>query len=267
MQSRKTFLETLAIIGGIIMQRVPDFYKYPAMPGKANHGISHLKLVCNQLDEQENFYTKILELTVQRINDKSIKVQAGTTEIIFYENSSYIDPVYHFAFNIPENKLEDAIAWLKKKNVTLAKTSNGSEIFDFKNWNAHSIYWQDAAGNVLEFIARHNLPTTSSTKFSRESILYASEIGLVVDDVALEIKNIRNNLDLETFKVHTDNFAAIGNEYNLLIVVQKNRPWLGGSANIPAQPFPVVSYLQSGNKKADMNFTGYPFSLTTDKAQ
>jgi len=267
MQSRKTFLETLAIGGSIMLQCAPDLYKHPAMAGKANHGISYLKLVCNRLDDLENFYIKIMELPVRRINDKSLKVQAGTTEIIFYENYSYKDPVYHFAFNIPENKLEEAISWLKKKNVTLAKTSGGNEIFDFKNWNAHSIYWQDAAGNVLEFIARHNLPTTSSTKFSRESILYASEIGLVVDDVALEIKNIRNNLDLDVFKVHTDNFAAIGNEYNLLIVVQKNRPWLGGSANIPAQPFPVVSHLQNGNKKATMNFTGHPFSLTTDKAQ
>src|SRR5688500_7676334 len=104
MQSRKFFLETLAIWGGIILQRAPGYYKQPAMPGKTNHGISHLKLVCNQLDEQESFYTKIMELPVRRINEKSIKVQAGTTEIIFYENSSYKDPVYHFAFNIPENK-------------------------------------------------------------------------------------------------------------------------------------------------------------------
>lgn len=261
MQSRKTFLETLAIAGGFMLQ-----HKHPAMPGEENDGISHLKLVSNRLDEQENFYTKIMELPVRRINDKSIKVQAGTTEIVFYENSIYDDPVYHFAFNIPENKLEEAIVWLKKKNIALAKTNDGSEIFDFKNWNAHSVYWQDSAGNVLEFIARHNLPTTTLTRFSRESILYASEIGLVVDDVSLEIKNIRNHLDLETFKVHTSNFAAIGNEYNLLIVVQKNRPWLGGSANIPAQPFPVVSHLRNGNKKAAMNFTNLPFSLSTDKA-
>lgn len=235
------------------------------MDGKANHGISHLKLACNRLDEMENFYIKTMELPVRRINDKSLKVCAGTTEIIFYENNSYKDPVYHFAFNIPENKLDDAIVWLKKKNVTLSKASNGSEVFDFKNWNAHSVYWQDAAGNVLEFIARHNLPTTSLTRFSQESILYASEIGLVVDDVSLEIKNIRNNLELEIFKVHTDNFAAIGNEYNLLIVVQQNRPWLGGPSNIPAQPFPVVSYLRNGNKKTVMHFTKLPFSITTDK--
>src|SRR5687767_9587806 len=117
------------------------------MAGKANHGISNLKLACNQLDEIENFYIKIMELPVRRINDKSLKVRAGTTEIIFNENNSYKDPVYHFAFNIPENKLDDAIVWLKKKNVTLSKTSSGSEIFDFRNWNAHSVYWQDAAGN------------------------------------------------------------------------------------------------------------------------
>ena len=267
MQSRKTFLETLAIASGVMLQRATDFYTQPRMAGKAKHGISRLELVSNRLDEQEMFYTKIMELPVQRINDKKIKVQAGDTEITFFQNNSYKDPVYHFAFNIPENKIEEAIVWLKKKEVILAKTTGGSEIFDFRNWNAHSVYWQDAAGNVLEFIARHNLPTTSTAKFSHESILYASEIGLVVDDVSLEIKNIGNNLKLDIFKVHTNNFAAIGNEYNLLIVVQRNRPWLGGSANIPAQPFPVVSHLQSGNKKTTMNFTGYPFSLTTDKAQ
>ena len=229
----------------------------------SHRGITRLELVSNNLDEQEKFYSKQMELPVTRISNTRIKVNAGSTEIFFYEDKNYIQPIYHFAFNIPENQLNDGISWLKKHGITIAKRPDGSEIYNFSNWNAHAAYWIDASGNLLEFIARHNLPTASNEAFSSKSILYASEIGLVVDSVSKEIDNIDEGLSLKPFKGYASNFAAIGNEHNLLIIVERNRPWLGSTANIPANPVPVNSTFAVGNKETSMKFKNYPFTITT----
>lgn len=260
MQTRRSFLESLAVIGVTPLLSIAN-KNFPFT--QKQFGISFLELVANNLDAQERFYTNIMELPVARINAKKIRVRAGTTEIYFYEDKNYTDPIYHFAFNIPENKLEEGMSWLKKKKVILAKNSQGGEIYDFRNWNAHSIYWQDAAGNILEFIARHNLPNATARPFSTSDILYASEIGLVVDNVGNEMKYIKDILDLDPYRSYAPNFAAIGNEHNLIILVEKNRPWLGSSANIPAKIFPVTTNFKSGAKSSRMNFKDYPFSVAT----
>jgi catechol-2,3-dioxygenase len=264
MQTRRSFIGTIALAGGTLLHSELLFCNFPAMNAKKVQGISLLDLISNDLDALEKFYAKILDLRVTRVNPRKIKVDAGSTELFFSEDNNYKDPIYHFAFNIPENKLDEAMFWLKKKNVVLSKRNDGSEKFHFPNWNADSVYWQDPAGNVLEFIARHNLPNKSTNEFSGADVLYASEIGLVVDNVQEEIPNINTQLGLEPFKGYANNFAAIGNEHNLLILVEKSRPWLGGSANIPALPFPVRTHLKSGNKKGDMQFSKYPFTISSE---
>ncbi len=235
----------------------------PPNSTNSSDGIISLELACNNLKEQEVFYGKVLELTVRRLSEKKLIVTAGKTTITFYEDEKYKNPIYHFAFNIPENKLEAAIKWLKLKGVTLNKRSDGSEIYHFINWNAHAVYFLDPAGNVVEFIARHNLSNSSGDKFSPASILYASEIGLVVNDVEKQVLKIKNELGFDIYKVNTSNFAAIGNEYNLLIMVSVGRPWLGGTVNIPAQTFPVTSRLGASIKKASLQFNDHPFSIFT----
>lgn len=264
MQTRRSFIGSLAVAGGALLQTDFLFSNYYGMTDNKSKGISLLELISNDLTKLETFYQDVMDLPVTRINSKKIKVHAGSTELFFSEDKTYKDPIYHFAFNIPENKLDEAMIWLKKKNIILSKRGDGSEIFHFPNWNADSIYWQDPSGNVLEFIARHNLANKSSNQFSGEHILYASEIGLVVDHVPAEVANIKIQLDLDPFKGYANNFAAIGNEHNLLIVVEKNRAWLGGSANIPALPFPVRTHLKNGNKKGNMQFSKYPFTISSE---
>lgn len=47
----------------------------------------------------------------------------------------------------------------------------------------HNYYFPHPAGNILEFIAREDLPAKAGEDFRPEDILHISEIGLVVDDV------------------------------------------------------------------------------------
>ena len=250
----------MAIIGPLL----PGVQLFKLLNTQKKYGIRSLRMVCNSLPGMEAFYEKVMELPVKRIDQKSILVHAGTTEMIFYEDQSYKNPIYHFAFNIPENKIEESLQWLKKKNIAISPNGQGGEIFDFRNWNAHSVYWRDPAGNILEFIARHNLSNSSSRKFSSADFLYASEIGLVVDDVPSMRVEIKNQLDLNPFHGYAENFTAIGNEYNLIILVSKNRPWMGSTANIPAGIFPVQSTFINGSRTTRMTFGEYPFVINTE---
>ena len=59
----------------------------------------------------------------------------------------------------------------------------GKDEFESKSWNSDSVYFKDAAGNVLEFIARHNLKNAVEEEFDSSQILNVSEIGLPSEDV------------------------------------------------------------------------------------
>ena len=70
-------------------------------------------MLANQLTETRNFYRDTLNLPILRDDTNSVTVGCGQTEIKFVETTSEIPRVaYHFAFNIPENKLEQARAWI-----------------------------------------------------------------------------------------------------------------------------------------------------------
>ncbi|MNL17020.1 hypothetical protein D3C87_1380890 [compost metagenome] len=85
----------------------------------------------------------------------SLIIQVGSSVLKFIENPEF-DSVYHFAFNIPENKLEEAIKWCADK-IDLIMIENKRVIANFETWNANAIYFYDNNGNLLEFIARHDL--------------------------------------------------------------------------------------------------------------
>src|SRR5438874_12694704 len=86
---------------------------------------------------------------------------------------------YHFAINIPANKIREAKAWLSNKVQLLWMEDYKSDIADFVNWHAKSVYFFDPAGNIVELIARFDLDNTSDEIFSSKQFLSVSEIGLV----------------------------------------------------------------------------------------
>jgi catechol-2,3-dioxygenase len=104
----------------------------------------------------------------------------GTSLLHFTENLA-LETKYHFAFNIPSNQVESALEWLNKK-VDIILDADKQSITQFEDWNAQAIYFYDNNGNILEFIARHDLKDNSSEDFSRNLIRCISEIGLVSDE-------------------------------------------------------------------------------------
>lgn len=163
-------------------------------------------------------------------------IQAGKTELRFVPAET--SAVYHFAFNISSNKIDGAADWLEERGIPI-RFADGRRIVEFQNWNAHAVYFQDTSGNILEFIARHDLPPGDDEPFSVKDILGISEIGVVVDDVLATVESIRAELGFEVYKDSLSaDFAAVGDHEGLLIVVRKDRTWFG-SPDLKAAPFPA----------------------------
>ena len=112
--------------------------------------IQELTLKTNKLSETKEFYGKIIGFEIINETGTSISFAIGTSILIFELLEGNENPKYHFAFNIPLNKIDDAINWILER-TSLISTEN-SYITDFENWKAQAIYFFDNNRNILEFI-------------------------------------------------------------------------------------------------------------------
>jgi catechol 2,3-dioxygenase-like lactoylglutathione lyase family enzyme len=226
---------------------------------EAPKGILELRLLTQPLRAQRAFYTRVLGLPLLDEAPDRITIAAGATRLTFQQSDGgAARPFYHFAFNIPENKLAEAKAWISGRTRVLSK--HGQEVFHFPTWNAHSFYFNDPAGNIVELIARHDLGNASAGPFSREEILYASEIGVVVDDVAAAVTGAGEQLGLALYRPGSPSFAPVGDEHRLLILIARDAIWLP-TLDTHAQVFPTAAILAAG-RAATLDLPGYPFKIS-----
>lgn len=223
-------------------------------------GILELHLETHVLAEQKRFYTEALGLQMAGASDDSFTVRAGGTLFTFSRAAAGEQPLYHFAFNIPENKLSDAMDWLARRTPVL-RGEEGQEVFHFESWNAHAVYFHDPAGNIAELIARHGLANARPGPFTPGDVLAASEIGLVVDDVPATVEELREGLGLAEYRPGSDRFAPVGDEHRLLIVNHRDRGWWQGT---PSRPYPVRARLAGGltsEKPGAYRPAAYPYEI------
>lgn len=236
-QTRRDFLVGSSALAALTLVSSMPTHADEKEPTAADErpGILSLHLKTRKLDELRRFYPQVLGLPLIHDDDRSITVQAGSTHITF-DAVEADEPFYHFAFNIPENKLAAAKEWLKPR-CPLIKRPDRLDAYDFSSWNAHAIYFLDPAGNILEFIARHNLKNACGGDFEAKDILYASEIAIVVDDVEQAAATAAEKLDMKAFKGQpSGEFGAVGTDHRLLIIVKRGRPWNAGLGKV-AQVF------------------------------
>lgn len=212
--------------------------------------LQEITLQTNHLSALYNFYNDVLQLPVKYLSEKNISIIAGDSELIFAASDRSDNPFYHFAFNIPSNKFEEAFQWLQNRTELLWLHDYKSYIADFVNWHAKSVYFLDPAGNILELIARFDLNDTAGELFSSKQLRNISEIGLVFPDKDFDkgIKNIMNKYQLHYFAKQPalPHFRAIGNDEGLFIAVPENRNWF--STQTPSGIFPLeVSFLNNNN--------------------
>lgn len=218
--------------------------------------IRRVELLSADLEAQRDFYVKVLELPV-RLDEPILEVQAGRTRL-FFTHTPEFDGAYHFAFNIPTNQFESAKRWISSR-VPLLQDENGNDEFHSENWNSSSVYFKDPAGNVLEFIAHHNLDNAVDGDFDRLHILNISEIGLPSEDVVGFATEICKKLDVSVFRQEpNESFTPVGDDNGLLIIPVKDRIWIPNSG-VPAKLLSVrVEGLLNGK---EWEVRGVPYEI------
>ena len=217
-----------------------------------------LQLLTADLQAQHDFYSRVLQIPVE-LASSSLRVQAGATEILFTQAPSGFDGAYHFAFNIPKNQYFAAKFWISSR-TRLLRDKTGTEDFNSKSWNSDSIYFLDAAGNVLEFIARHNLQNATVSDFGPTHILNVSEVGLPSQDVIGLANEICDQLGLSVFRQEpNETFTPVGDDNGLFILPIANRIWMPDSG-VPARLLPVTVTGISDRKRWEVR--GVPYQIT-----
>jgi catechol-2,3-dioxygenase len=187
--------------------------------------ILELELLTDSITETESFYNDVIGLETISKTNSSVSFTAGSTKLTF-RSSENLKPVYHFAFDIPNNKLQEAFAWIEKKTGIL-EVVPPEKIADFYNWNAKSFYFYDNNANILEFIARFSLDNTSDKSFDGSLVLSVSEIGFVTKNVSKLSDEMSNKYGLSIFpkQPKLDKFIVLGTDTGLFILVEENRDW------------------------------------------
>lgn len=187
--------------------------------------ILELELLTDSIAETETFYNDVIGLETISKNNSSISFAAGATKLTF-RSSENLKPVYHFAFDVPNNKLLEAFTWIEKKTEIL-EVIPPDKIADFYNWNAKSFYFYDNNGNILEFIARNDLDNASQKAFDGSSILSVSEIGLVSKNVVVQCDELFDKYGLTAYSKQPklNKFIVLGTVTGLFILVEENRDW------------------------------------------
>lgn len=218
--------------------------------------IKRLELLTSDLIRQRDFYSSVLELSANLEND-SLHIQAGKTDLIFKEQNDF-DGAYHFCFNIPENKFTECKQWISAK-IPLLKDDKGNDEFTGGSWNSSSVYFKDSAGNILEFIARHDQNNAVNQLFNSQYILQVSEIGLPSQDVISFAKDLCSKLGVNVYKQDfNETFTPIGDENGLLILPIENRIWYPNTG-VPAKLLDVNLDLEVNGKSFQVS--GMPYEI------
>jgi hypothetical protein len=194
-----------------------------------------------------SFYGQLMGLPTEYKDGNTIQVRIGKTELVF-KTSDLTDPFYHFAINIPANKIFEARQWAAERVELIIMEDYHSDIADFVNWHARSIYFYDPAGNIVELIARFDLKNDEPGPFNAKQWLSISEAGIVFPGEELDqnTEKLLQQYSLNYFDKQPPlpQFRAVGDDQGLFIIVPDKRNWY--PTKKPSGIFPM--HLQFDNK-------------------
>jgi catechol-2,3-dioxygenase len=239
----------------------------PTQAATAPRRIAALRLLtATPLEALADFYGGTLGLRVEESGVDRLTVAVGLTKLTFVPAPpEQRGAFYHVAFNVPENKLRLARDWQLERTTLLPPRANQvdpsypEDVTWFRNWNAHSVFFWDPAGNLLEHIARHDLATAAPGRFGSQDILYASEIALITGEVPRVAAAVASALGLATYREPSEVFQALGDERGLVLVIERGRDWWGK----PTAVHPVEVELEAERPASfDGKPAGLPYRIT-----
>ncbi len=192
-------------------------------------------LYTDQLEDMKGFYEYQMGFRIVEEDSKSFTLAIGSSTLIFRESER--KAVYHFAFNIPGNQFTLAKSWAASR-VTLNRQEGMNEIF-YANFNADAFYFQDPAGNVVEFIARRNIDRMGD--FTIDSLLNISEVSITtpfVEDIGELLEDmdipVRGNKGIEPKAL---NF--LGRDDAFILLVAPKRTWYFSKQKSEVHPLTI----------------------------
>lgn len=224
------------------------------------------------LNKMKAFYRDVLGLPVLKEAASAFTVGAGASRITFTPAAPRVkDPFYHFAFNIPENKIRSALAWQQKRGSVMNTPSRlrdpayPEQVRHFRDWDAHSVFFLDPAGNVLEYIARHTLDNAVEGSFTSRDILCVSEIAFVVDEVTKVALRLQRLAGLKPYGQGNMQFQAVGDEEGLLLILKRGRELgTGSGGQRKGRIFPTEANIK-GTHALRYTFGVYPYQLIAEE--
>ena len=193
--------------------------------------ILDLELYCNNLESTHFFYVRRLGLPLLTYSTTQLTVLVGYTRLTFRKVETVVDP-YHLAINVPRGSL-DVLMYYYDLDY-LATQAPEQTVAYFPDWRAKACYFYDAAGNLLEFIARTDLDLDNPNLTLADMFQGVSEIGLATEDVPYTAELLQRRFNVKQFSrtIPQPDFNALGDDKGLFILAKVGRPWL--FTNTPA---------------------------------
>ncbi|MGB6408454.1 MAG: serine hydrolase [Planococcus donghaensis] len=204
-------------------------------------------LYTNQLEDMKGFYEYQLGFRIVEEDDTSFTLSMGDSQLVFRESEKAA--VYHFALNIPGNQFTLAKSWTSER-VTLNRQEGMDEVF-YANFDADAFYFQDPAGNVVEFIARRsvdrmgNFTVDSILNISEVSITtpYVEEVGELIEDMDIPVRGSKG--------IEVDSLNFLGRGHAFILLVAPKRIWYFSKQKSETHPLSIE--LTDGRR---INITG-----------
>jgi len=181
------------------------------------------------------FYGGTLGFAATALESHGVTIGVGETAVEFLPGAG--EPFYHFAFLVPGDRFDAALAWAAAGAERLPDEESGEVVFAFAAWDAQACYFHDPAGNIVELVAHRGIGESATTgAFRAEEIVGLSELGLVGDPTAMAEK-LRERLGLPLWDGTLDEpgrLAFVGERGRTLILCPPGRGWL--PTGRPAEP-------------------------------
>jgi catechol 2,3-dioxygenase-like lactoylglutathione lyase family enzyme len=185
--------------------------------------LTRVELLATDLDEIERFYGGVLGLPTTREGD-GVSMAVGWSTLVFRTGDARPGAI-HIAFSIPRNRFAEAKQWLAARVLILSSGGTDELVLDREPWHSRSLYFRGPDGIDLEFIARQNLPIDSPEPFDSASLLCVSEVGRAIADIPAEVERLRREFGILPFGDWVDEFAPVGDQEGLFILVNEGRLW------------------------------------------
>lgn len=204
--------------------------------------IEHVTLYASNYEATKQFYGTTFHFPLTSEGPNRFTIKVGQTEVTFVRAPIEEKPFYHFAFDIPSNQFDEAKEWTKGK-VKLNHEQGEDEVY-FANIDAKSIYFEDPAGNIVEYICRFSDAEQNDKPFTASSLQKMSEMSIVVTDKQKAVSVLQQasifERDHEEVSANGLSFMGEREDATYLLLVNEGRTWFFSNKESIAYPVEIT---------------------------